>query len=119
MGRRMRNYVQLVGNITRDVEHKLINGKDFVQFDIAIYKNPNKSDFHKVKAWEKTAQFMRELKKGDRIMIDGKLDVESWDGQDGKKNVKTVIVANSFERISKRITNPDDANFGLSSEDEF
>jgi single-stranded DNA-binding protein len=52
-------------------------------------------------------------------MIDGKLDVESWDGQDGKKNVKTVIVANSFERISKRITNPDDPNFGLSTEDEF
>jgi len=115
----MRNYVQLVGNITRDVEHKVINGKDFVQFDIAIYKNPNKSDFHKVKAWEKTAQFMKELKKGDRIMIDGKLDVESWDGTDGKKNVKTVILANGFERITKRISNPDDPNFGLSMEDEF
>lgn len=115
----MRNYVQLIGNITRDVEHRMINGKDYIQFDIAIYKNPNKSDFHKVKAWEKTAQYMRDLKKGDRVMIYGKLDVETWDNQDGKKNVKTVILANGFERITKRITNPDDENFGLRDEDEF
>ena len=115
----MRNYVQLIGNITRDVEHRMINGKDFSQFDIAIYKNQNKSDFHKVKAWEKTAQYMRDLKKGDRVMVYGKLDVESWDGQDGKKNTKTVILANGFERITKRISNPEDSNFGLREEDEF
>lgn len=115
----MRNYVQLIGNITKDVEHRMINGKDFAQFDIAIYKNQTKSDFHKVKAWEKTAQFMRDLKKGDRVMIYGRLDVETWDGQDGKKNVKTVILANGFERIMKRINNPEDPNFGLREEDEF
>lgn len=115
----MRNYVQLVGNITRDVEHKVINGKDFVQFDIAVYKNQTKSDFHKVKAWEKTAQFMRDLKKGERVMVVGKLDVESWDGQDGKKNTKVVIIANGFEKIAKRNNNPEGPNFGLSTEDEF
>ena len=115
----MRNYVQLIGNITRDPEHKMLNGKDFISFDIAVYKNQTKSDFHKVKAWEKTAQFMRDLKKGDRVMVYGKLDVESWDGQDGKKNTKTVILANGFERITKRISNPEDPNFGLSTEDEF
>ena len=52
-------------------------------------------------------------------MVNGKLDVESWDGQDGKKNTKTVILANGFERIMKRINNPEDPNFGLTIEDEF
>ena len=40
----MRNYVQLIGNITKDPEHKTLNGKDFIQFDIAVYKNQTKSD---------------------------------------------------------------------------
>ena len=115
----MKNLLILVGNLTKDVEHKQINGKDFVQFDIGVWRKPNESFFVRVKAWEKTAQLMQDLKKGDRVQVSGKLDIESWDGTDGKKNVKTVIVANSFERISKRITNPDDANFGLSTEDEF
>ena len=115
----MKNLLILVGNLTKDVEHKQINGKDFVQFDIGVWRRPNESFFVRVKAWEKTAQLMQDLKKGDRVQVSGKLDIESWDGTDGKKNVKTVIVANSFERISKRITNPDDANFGLSTEDEF
>ncbi|NDC96446.1 single-stranded DNA-binding protein [bacterium] len=89
----MRNLLILVGNLTKDVEHKQINGKDFVQFDIGVYKRPNESMFVRVKAWEKTAQLMQDLKKGDRIQVSGKLDIESWDGADGKKQFKTTCIA--------------------------
>lgn len=115
----MRNLLILVGNLTKDVEHKQINGKDFVQFDIGVYKKPNESMFVRVKAWEKTAQLMQDLKKGDRIQVSGKLDIESWDGADGKKQYKTTCIVNNFERLVKKFTNPNDANFGLEEEVEF
>lgn len=115
----MRNLLILVGNLTKDVEHKQINGKDFVQFDIGVYKKPNESMFVRVKAWEKTAQLMQDLKKGDRVQVSGKLDIESWDDKDGKKQYKTTCIANSFEKLVKKISNPNDANFGLEEEVEF
>ena len=116
----MINKLILTGNLTKDPESKTVNGKDFIQFDIGVYKRPNESMFVRVKAWEKTAKFMSDLRKGDRILVDGKLDIESWDGQDGKKQYKTTIIANGFERIVKRVNNIDDPSFGMSSpEDEF
>lgn len=116
----MINKLILTGNITKDPEKKTINGKELIQFDIAVYKRPNESMFVRVKAWDKTAQYMSDLKKGDRVLVDGKLDIESWDGQDGKKITKTTIFANGFERIIKRVTNIEDPNFGIANtEDEF
>ena len=46
----MKNLLILVGNLTKDVEHKQINGKDFVQFDIGVWRKPNESFFVRVKA---------------------------------------------------------------------
>ena len=116
----MINKLILTGNITKDPESKMVNNKEFIQFDIAVYKRPNESMFVRVKAWEKTAKFMQDLKKGDRVLVDGKLDIEIWDAQDGKKNTKTTIIANGFERIVKRVNSVDDPNFGMASpEEEF
>ena len=56
---------------------------------------------------------MQDLKKGDRVQVSGKLDIESWDGSDGKKQFKTTCISNNFERLTKRITNVTDPNFGM------
>lgn len=114
----MKNLLILVGNLTKDVEHKQINGKDFVQFDIGVWRKPNESFFVRVKAWEKTAQLMQDLKKGDRVQVSGKLDIESWDGSDGKKQYKATCIANNFERLTKKVSNVNDPNFGLEVDDE-
>jgi single stranded DNA-binding protein len=109
----MRNLLILVGNLTKDVEHKQINGKDFVQFDIGVYKRPNESFFVRVKAWESIAKLMIDLKKGDRIQVSGKLDIESWDNAEGKKQYKTTCIANNFEILVRRNYNVNDKTYGI------
>lgn len=112
----MYNIVQLEGNITKEPEMKKMNNKDFAQFDIAVYKGQNSSFFVRVKAWEKSALYASDLIKGDRVIVFGKLDVETWDGNDGKKNSKTVVICNAMRKISKKVNNVHDANFGMDEE---
>lgn len=115
----MINKLILTGNVAKDPETKKINGKDFITFDIGVWKSKTETQWVRVKAWEKTAQLMSELRKGDRVLVDGRLDIETWDGQDGKKVSKTTILANGYERILKKDRNPDSDTFGLNPEDEF
>ncbi len=100
------NQVILVGNLTRDPELKTVpSGQSVATFGIAtnrVWTDQNgdqqeQADFHNVVAWAKLAELAEQyLAKGRRVMVVGRLHTRSWEGDDGKKNYRTEIVASEI-----------------------
>ncbi len=108
----LRNSVQLVGNLGRDVEFKNFDsGSSRASFTLAtndFYKN-NKGEkmqdtqWHNVVAWGRVAENMNSLlAKGSEVMIKGKLTSRSYDNKEGEKKYITEIVVNEFMTLQKK-----------------
>ena len=107
----LRNSVQLIGNLGKDIEIKSFdNGSKLAKFSLATneyYKN-NKGEkvketqWHNVVAWGKTAELMEKLlSKGSEIAVRGKLTHRSFDDKEGVTRYISEIVAQEFVKITK------------------
>ena len=101
------NKVFILGNLTRDPELKALpSGTQVTQFGLATnrvwrdQKGQKQEDtqFHNVVVFgrqaETTAQY---VKKGDTVLIEGRIQTRSWDAQDGQKRYRTEIVADRVQ----------------------
>lgn len=92
------NQVMLVGRLVYDPELKTTkNGTNYLPIRIAVSRNDKErtTDFFNCKAWNKTAEFIvKYFKKGDPIVIAGKMMPESYEKQDGTKVSEIVVVIN-------------------------
>ena len=116
------NQITLLGNLARDPEIKYTNeGLAIADLRVAVnrkWKDKDGNDienveFFNVTAWNKLAEnCANNLKKGDRVIINGRLNHRSFDTKDGKKvniiNVIADVVAASLEYSSVKITGKDD-----------
>ena len=102
------NKVFLSGNLTRDVEVRYSQtGKAFARMGIAInrkYKDKESVDFFNIIAFDKTAEFCgRYLRKGSRVLVEGRLQTSSYEAQDGTKRTSVEIMIDNIEfATSKR-----------------
>ncbi len=108
----LRNSVQLVGNLGRDVDFRNFDsGSTKASFTLATndyYKN-NKGEkvqdtqWHNVVGWGRVAENMNSLlSKGSEVMIKGKLTSRSYDNKAGEKRYLTEIVVNEFITFEKK-----------------
>ena len=100
----MLNKVLLIGNLTRDPESKNIKDNLLCKFSIAINKTSERENtvFIDVDAWNKTGKACGDfLKKGSRVLVEGKLKFESWTSLDGNKKNKISITASSVKFLNK------------------
>lgn len=97
------NIVILIGRLTRDPELKYTsNGKAYTTFTLAVQKTKDEAEFIDCVAWEKTAETIAEyFRKGNRILTQGRLSVNSYD-QNGEKRKFTRVLANTFEFIDSK-----------------
>lgn len=106
------NRATIVGNLTRDPEVRTTtSGINVTSFGVAtnfIWKDASGQkkqsvEYHNVVAWRKlgeiTAQY---LKKGSRVLIEGRLQTRSWEGQDGSKRNRTEIVADNLIMLDSK-----------------
>lgn len=94
----MINKAILMGRLTRDPELRHTGtGTPVCSFSIAIdngYGENRQTDFINCVAWNKTAEFVSNyFGKGKMIIVIGRISTRSWEGQDGKKNYVTEVVA--------------------------
>lgn len=97
----MLNKIIIEGRLTSDPELRLTqNGVATVSFTVAcdrpVYKKgqEKKTDFLPVKAWRNTAEFAsRYFKKGDAVLIIGRMHAEPYDDKDGNKRTFYHILA--------------------------
>lgn len=114
------NIVILMGRLTRDPELKYtLNGKAYTTFTLAVQKTKDEAEFIDCVAWEKTAENIAEyFRKGNRILIQGRLSVNSYE-QNGEKRKFTRVLANSFEFVdSKNSGNSQNSNRNNYDSDE-
>jgi single-strand DNA-binding protein len=94
------NKVILIGNLCSDPELKQTQiGTSVCSFNIAINrysKEPDakKVDFFTVVAWQAKAEFVsRYFKKGQAIVVVGRLENREWTDKQGNKRISTEIIA--------------------------
>lgn len=111
------NQITLLGNLARDPEIKYTNeGLAITDLRVAVnrrWKDKDGNDmenveFFNITAWNKLAEnCSNDLKKGDRVIVSGRLNHRSFDTKDGKKinimNVIADVVAASLEFNSVKI----------------
>ena len=101
------NRALLIGNLTRDPELKALpSGNQVTNFGIAtnrVYRDRdgNKqetTEFHNIVVFGRQAETCAQyLKKGQSVLIEGRIQTRSWDGQDGQKRYRTEIVADRVQ----------------------
>jgi single-strand DNA-binding protein len=104
------NRVVLGGNLTRDPELRFTqNGVPVCSLTIAVNRVKSKSeavDFFNVSAWRELGETVANYKKkGDPILIEGRLQYRTWQAQDGAKRSAVDVVADNVQFLN-RSTNP-------------
>ena len=101
------NSVQLLGNLARDAELRFTqSGKAVATFTVAATNTFTSSDgetkeqtaFINCVAWGKTGEAVGNCKKGDRLLVNGRIQTRSYDTQDGQKRYVTEVVADFVGR---------------------
>jgi single-strand DNA-binding protein len=106
------NKVILAGNITRDPELRFTQeGTPVVNFGLAVNrvrsKNKDAADYFNVVAWQGLAETIANYKKkGDGVLIEGRLQYSSWEGEDGARRSKVDVVAENVQFLSMTIGGP-------------
>lgn len=104
------NKVFLLGRLTKDPEVRYTTtGKVVAQFTIAVdrpYTNQEgqkDADFFPIVIWGKSAETAgNSLTKGQRVLVEGRVQIRSYEGKDGNKRWITEVVADRFEFIERR-----------------
>ena len=101
------NKAFIIGNLTRDPELKALpSGTKVCSFSVAtnrVYKDKDgarqeAADFHNIVAFARLGELCAQyLKKGSQALVEGRIQTRSWEGQDGKKNYRTEIVADNIQ----------------------
>lgn len=106
------NQVTLVGNMVRDPEiRSLQNGTPIAKFTIGVTRkwqteNGEKKEeatFIDIDTFGKVAAVVEKfLRKGDPVLVEGRLKMEQWE-KDGQKRSKLIVVANSLQLLGKPV----------------
>ncbi|QPJ63516.1 MAG: single-stranded DNA-binding protein [Candidatus Nitronauta litoralis] len=104
------NKVLLMGNLTRDPELRFTaSGAAVASFGLAVNRKYKSGDewkedvcFVDITVWGRTAENCTEyLNKGSGVFIEGRLNFQSWEAQDGQKRNKLEVVANVVQFLGK------------------
>lgn len=100
------NKAIIVGNLTRDPELKsLPSGAKVTTFGVATNRvwmkdgaRQEATEFHNIVVFGRQAETSAQyLKKGQQVMIEGRIQTRSWEGNDGQKRYRTEIVADRVQ----------------------
>lgn len=117
----MFNKVIIVGNLTRDVELKYLpSGSAVAKIGLASNRKYKKQDgstaedtcFIDANLFGRTAEVANQyLKKGSQVLIEGRLNFESWNDANGQKRSKHTITAESMQMLG-RANQSGDSSYG-------
>ena len=120
------NKVILAGRLVRDPELRYTQtGKAVVSFSLAVNRRFNHNqeqtaDFIPIVVWDKLAEVCSKyLFKGSQVLIKGRIQIRSYDAQDGSKRYVTEVIAQELEFMGSKPTaleskplSPQAQNFG-------
>lgn len=110
----MLNRIVLIGRLTKDVDLRFTaSGKPTANFTLAVdrpYRNQQgekEADFIPVVAWNKLAEHCANyIGKGRLVAVDGRLQIRSYDGNDGQRKYITEVVAETVKFLDRAKEEP-------------
>ena len=117
------NKVILMGRLVRDPEVRYTQtGKVVAQFTLAVDRpftnqdGQREADFINCVLWGKLAELLGNgVHKGQKILVEGRLQIRSYDAKDGSKRWITEIIASVFEFCEKKDDVPANYPNGMST----
>jgi single-strand DNA-binding protein len=105
----MYNRIILIGRLTRDPELRYVpSGAPVASFTLAVdrpfqnQQGTRETDFIDVVAWRKTAeQVSQYLTKGRMVAVEGRLQIRSYETQDGQKRKVAEVVADGVRFLDR------------------
>lgn len=106
-----------IGNLGKDPDIRTTpNGKMVASFSIGIaegYGERKTTTWLNIVCWEKLAEVVgNNLSKGSKVLVEGKIQTRSYDGNDGQKKYITEIVASNIEFLSAKKQSDPASQFG-------
>ena len=104
------NKIIIMGRLVRDPEVRYTQtGKVVIQFTLAVNRpfanqeGQKEADFIPVVFWGKQAELIgNSTIKGHRLLVEGRLQIRSYDAQDGSKRYVSEVIGNTFEFIEHK-----------------
>lgn len=103
------NKVFLVGRLGQDPEVRYTqSGKAVCTFNLAVNRRVTQgahpeADWVPIVVWEKLAEVCgNNLMKGSRILVEGRLQIRSYEGNDGQKRRVAEVVALNIEFLDRK-----------------
>ncbi len=107
------NRIMLLGRLAKDPEIRYTPSDACVaQFTLAVDRPYTKdgqkeADFITCVAWGKTAEAIGNyVHKGQRLLVEGRLQIRSYDAQDGSKRWVTEVIVSHGEFIERKEQQP-------------
>lgn len=101
------NKVILLGRLTQDPEVRYTqSGKAVASFSLAVNRfggqEQNSADFIPIVAWERLAEACgNNIIKGQKVLVEGRMQVRSYETNDGQKRRITEVIAQTMEFLDK------------------
>ena len=115
------NKVTLMGNLTRDVETRTTpSGQTVSNFSLAVSRSwkgqdgqtQEQTSFINCVAWGKAGEIIAQyVKKGDALLVSGRLDQRSYDDKDGNKRQAVEVNVEDFNFVGGRGGNSEGTSY--------
>ena len=104
------NKIILFGRLTRDPEVRVTpSDKTVCTFTLAVDRQfanqsgEREADFINIVVWGKAAELCgNSLAKGQRLLVEGRLQIRNYVAKDGNKRYVTEVIANSVEFVERK-----------------
>lgn len=120
------NRIFLCGRLTRDVETRYTNNEEpmaISRFSLAVDRQGrnNETDFINCVAFGKNGQFAEKyLNKGMKIIVEGRLQIGSYENNNGVKIPTADVIVDRFEFCEKKQQNGfERINAPIETEEDF
>ena len=115
------NKCMIIGNLGRDPEMRYTpSGQAVTQFTVATNRNyrdqnqewQKETEWFRVVVWGQQAERAAEnLRKGNKVYIEGRIQTRQWEDQTGQKRYTTELVANQVTSLERRERGDEDVPF--------
>ena len=104
------NKIIIMGRVTKQVDVRYTPSQKVVcSFTLAVdrpflnQEGKREADFIPVVVWGKAAELCgNSLAKGHRILVEGRLQIRSYDGKAGNRHWVTEVIANNVEFVERK-----------------
>lgn len=98
------NRAILLGNLGRAPELSYVGEKNTAvcNFPLAVANRKGDAEWFQVVCWGKTAELANQyLDKGSQVLVDGRLQSENFEAQDGQKRNTVKLVASDLQFLAR------------------